>query len=180
MLYIFDLDGTLAETWKTGLLPGVAERVGELGNDVDFAVATNQAGVAWNAVEGEPYPRPAEIGRRLVGVAEALPALKEALWLVSIGDEEVELPPERWRGLAAGVTQAAAPLRVRTSSDPAWRKPRSGMLLEARQAFGARPDEILFVGDREGDAAAAAAAGVRFVYAERFFGRRESGVGSRE
>ena len=171
MLYIFDLDGTLAETWEAGLLPGVAERVAELGNDVDFAVATNQAGVAWNAVEAEPYPRPAEIGNRLVAVAEALLVLKEALWLVSIGDEGVDLPPERWRALAAGVTQAAAPLWVRTSSDPAWRKPRPGMLLEARRTFDTESDETVFVGDREGDAQAAAAAGVRFVYADRFFGR---------
>jgi phosphoglycolate phosphatase-like HAD superfamily hydrolase len=29
----------------------------------------------------------------------------------------------------------------------------------------------LFVGDREGDAQAAAAVGMRFVYADRFFGR---------
>ena len=150
MLYIFDLDGTLAETWETALLPGVAERVGELGDDVDLAVATNQAGVAWNAVEEEPYPRPAEIGKRLVGVAEALPALKGALWLVSIGDEAVDLPPERWRALAAGVTRGAAPLWVRTSSDPAWRKPRPGMLLEARETFGTGPGEALFVGGRGG------------------------------
>jgi len=171
VLYIFDLDGTLAETWETALLPGVAERVGELGDDVDLAVATNQAGVAWNAVEGERYPRPADIGNRLVAVAEYLPVLKEGLWLVSIGDEGVDLPPERWRALAAGVTQAAAPLWVRTSSDPAWRKPRPGMLVEACRTFGVGPDEAVFVGDREGDAQAAAAAGMRFVYAERFFRR---------
>jgi phosphoglycolate phosphatase-like HAD superfamily hydrolase len=167
-LHIFDLDGTLAETWETALLPGVAERVSAL--DGDIAVATNQAGVAWNAVEGEPYPRPAEIGRRLVGVAEALPVLKEALWLVSIGDEEVSIPPERWRVLAAGVTRAAAPLWVRTSSDLAWRKPRPGMLLEACRTFEVAPSEAVFVGDHETDAEAAAAAGMRFVYADRFFG----------
>lgn len=172
MLYIFDLDGTLAETWEAGLLPGVAERVGELGDDADLAVATNQAGVAWNAVEGEPYPRPAEIGNRLVAVAEALPALKGALWLVSIGDEEVNLRPERWRALAAGVTRAAAPLWVRTSSDPSWRKPRPGMLLEACRTFEVAADEAVFVGDREGDEEAAVAAGIGFVYADRFF-RRE-------
>ncbi|MFO7742225.1 MAG: hypothetical protein R6X31_07925 [Anaerolineae bacterium] len=91
-LYIFDLDGTLAETWGTTLLPGVVERLSQL--DGDIAVATNQAGVAWNAIEADPYPRPAEVGRRLVDVAEGVPALKEALWLVSIGDEAVPLPPQ--------------------------------------------------------------------------------------
>lgn len=169
LLHIFDLDGTLAETWETSLLPGVAERVSDLHGEI--AVATNQAGVAWNAVKGEPYPRPSDIGHRLVGVAQALPRLKEALWLVAIGDEEVSLSAERWRGLAAGVTRAASPLRVRTSSDLAWRKPRPGMLLEACRAWGVAPDEALFVGDRQGDAEAAAAAGMPFVYAERFFDR---------
>jgi beta-phosphoglucomutase-like phosphatase (HAD superfamily) len=147
----------------------VTERVPELGTDI--TVATNQAGVAWNAVEGKPYPCPGEIGRRFVGVAEALPVLKEALWLVSIGDEGVSLPPERWRALAAGVTRAAAPLWVRTSSDLAWRKPKPGMLLEACRTFEVGPDEAVFVGDHETDAQAAAAAGMRFVYAARFFDR---------
>ena len=168
-LYIFDLDGTLAETWETGLLPGAAEVVSRLEGNV--AVATNQAGVGWQAVEGEPYPRPEEVGRRLVGVAEALPRLKDALWLVSIGDDRVSLPPERWRALAAAVTRAAAPLRVRTSSDLAWRKPRPGMLLEACRAFDVPREQTLFVGDRKGDAEAASAAGVDFVHADRFFGR---------
>jgi len=170
-LTIFDLDGTLAEMWETELLPGVAERVAEL--DGPFAVATNQAGVAWNAGKGDPYPRPSEVGRRLVDVAEALPALQDALWLVSIGDERVSLPPERWRALAAGVTQAAASLRVRTSSDLDWRKPRPGMLLEACRTFGVSPADALFVGDRPEDTEAAAAAGMPFVYAIRFFGREE-------
>ncbi len=136
-----------------------------------IAVATNQAGVAWNAVEGEPYPRPSEIGRRLVGVAEVLPRLKEALWLVAIGDEDVSLSPQRWRGLAAGVTRAASPLWVRTSSELAWRKPRPGMLLEACWAFDVTPERAIFVGDREEDAGAAEAAGAPFVSADPFFDR---------
>lgn len=168
-LHVFDLDGTLAEKWGTTLLPGVTERISALEGPI--AVATNQAGVAWSAVEGEPYPRPAEIGWRLLSVAGALPRLKEALWLVAIGDEDVSLPPERWRGLAAGVTQAASPLWVRTSSDLGWRKPRPGMLLEACHAFGVAPENALFVGDREGDAGAAEAAGMPFVYADPFFDR---------
>jgi len=168
-LHIFDLDGTLAETWDTSLLPGVVGRLSGLHGPI--AVATNQAGVAWNAVEGEPYPAPSDIGRRLVGVAEALPRLKEALWLVAIGDERISLSPERWRGLAACVTRSASPLRVRTSSDLAWRKPRPGMLLEACRSFGVGPEQALFVGDRREDAHAAEAAQVAFIAAERFFDR---------
>lgn len=169
MLSIFDLDGTLAEKWGTEPLSGV--RQGLSGLDSHIAVATNQAGVGWHAVEGDPYPRPAEVGRRLVGVAEALPELEDALWLVAIGAENVDLPAERWRALAAAVTRAAAPLRVHTSSDLDWRKPRPGMLLEACDTFGVASEESLFVGDRQTDAAAAEAAGVDFVYADRYFNR---------
>jgi len=172
-LHIFDLDGTLAKTWEAALLPGVANRVSRLEGKV--AVATNQAGVAWHAVEGQPYPEPSKVGRRLAEVAAALPRLKNALWLVAIGDERLSLPPRRWRGLAAGVTQAASPLWVRTSSDLSWRKPRPGMLLEACHAFAVAPEAALFIGDREVDAEAAEAAGIPFFCADRFFGVDQSG-----
>jgi FMN phosphatase YigB (HAD superfamily) len=168
-LHIFDLDGTLTETWGAALLPGVAARVPELEGGI--AVATNQAGVAWNAIEGKPYPRPNELGRRLVTVAEAVPRLRQALWFVAIADERLTLRPQRWRALAAGVTRAAFPLRVRTSSNPAWRKPRPGMLVEACRLFGVAPQEAVFIGDHHTDALAAEAADVRFVYADQFFDR---------
>jgi beta-phosphoglucomutase-like phosphatase (HAD superfamily) len=97
--------------------------------------------------------------------------LEEALWLVSIGDERLSLSPERWRSLAAGVTRAAGPLRVRTSSDPSWRKPRPGMLLEACRTLDMPREEAVFVGDRKDDADAAEAADIDFVDADRFFDR---------
>lgn len=165
----FDLDGTLAEKWGTRPLPGVGWRLSRL--DGHIAVATNQARVGWHAIDGDPYPRPVEVGRRLVRVAEALPVLEDALWLAAIGARNVDLPPERWRALAAAVTRAAAPLRVQTSSDVYWRKPRPGMLLEACETFSVAPDESLFVGDRQSEAAAAEAAGTDFVYADRCFDR---------
>jgi phosphoglycolate phosphatase-like HAD superfamily hydrolase len=45
------------------------------------------------------------------------------------------------------------------------------MLLEACRTFEVPPAEAVFVGDREDDAEAAAAAGTGFVYADRFFSR---------
>jgi phosphoglycolate phosphatase-like HAD superfamily hydrolase len=168
-LYIFDLDGTLAEKWETTLLAGVADVVPRLEGEI--AVATNQAGVGWYAVKGDPYPPPSQVGQRLVAVAQAVPRLEEALWLVSIGDERLSLPPERWRSMAAGVTGAAEPLRVRTSSDPSWRKPRPGMLLEACRTFDVPREEAVFIGDREDDAEAAEAADIDFVDADSFFDR---------
>lgn len=168
-LSIFDLDGTLAATWESTILPGVTERVSGLTGYV--AVATNQAGVGWHAVEGEPYPRPSEVGCRCVEVAEAVPRLKHALWLVAIGDGRVSLPPERWQALVEALERSAAPLQVRASSDLAWRKPRPGMLLTACEAFDVRREEVIFVGDHHTDAEAAEAAGVAFAEADRYFGR---------
>lgn len=168
-LHIFDLDGTLAETWGTELLPGVTQCVPQLRGKL--AVATNQAGVVWNAVEGDPYPRASDVGRRLVDVAKALPRLRDALWFVSVGDENLPLPSARLRGLAAAVTRAAAPLCVRTSGDLAWRKPRPGMLLEACRVADVPRDDAVFVGDREVDRQAACAAGMTFIHADEFFRR---------
>ena len=47
------------------------------------------------------------------------------------------------------------------------------MLLEACRTFGVPPADALFVGDRPEDTEAAAAAGMPFVCAIRFFGREE-------
>ena len=168
-LHIFDLDGTLTETWEATILSGVADRVSALKGHL--AVATNQAGVGWHAVEGEPYPRASEVGTRLVKVAEAVPRLKDALWLVAIGDERVALTEKRWQGLAEALVRAAAPLQVRVSSDLSWRKPRPGMLLKACEAFDVRRGAAICVGDHQTDAEAAEAAGVDFVDADRYFGR---------
>lgn len=71
-LNIFDLDGTLAKTWEATILSGVVDRVSALKSHL--AVATNQAGGGWHAVEGEPYPRPTEVGQRLVEAADAAEA----------------------------------------------------------------------------------------------------------
>ena len=168
-LHIFDLDGTLAETWETMILPGVTEGVSAL--EGGLAVATNQAGVGWHAMEGEPYPRAEEVGRRLAAVAEAVPRLGDALWLVAIGDERVSLTAERWLALAEAVERSASPLRVRASSDVAWRKPRPGMLLTACEAYDVRRGEAIFVGDHQTDREAAEAAGVDFAEADGYFGR---------
>jgi len=168
-LYIFDLDGTLADTWESTILPGVTERVSVVRGQL--AVATNQAGVGWHAAKGEPYPRPSEVGHRLARVADAVPRLKDALWLVAIGDEGLSLTPRRWRALGAALERAALGLRVRASSDRSWRKPRPGMLLTACQALDVARDEAVFVGDHHADAEAAEAAEVDFENADRFFGR---------
>jgi D-glycero-D-manno-heptose 1,7-bisphosphate phosphatase len=52
------------------------------------------------------------------------------------------------------------------------RKPAPGALLDALRWFEAQPDQCLFVGDQETDRQAAGSAGVPFVWAQEFFGRR--------
>jgi D-glycero-D-manno-heptose 1,7-bisphosphate phosphatase len=52
------------------------------------------------------------------------------------------------------------------------RKPNPGAILEALARFGARSQDCLFVGDRESDRQAAAAARVPFQWAHDFFGWR--------
>lgn len=69
MLYIFDLDGTLAALDSTNLLPGVAEWF-DASPGVPCAIATNQGGVGlryWMETKdfGEPgkYPTQAQVER---------------------------------------------------------------------------------------------------------------------
>jgi histidinol-phosphate phosphatase family protein len=52
------------------------------------------------------------------------------------------------------------------------RKPSPGAILDALTLFGAEPQNCLFVGDRDSDRLAAAAAGVPFKWAWEFFGRK--------
>ena len=54
------------------------------------------------------------------------------------------------------------------------RKPAPGALLDAMARFGARPEDCLFVGDREIDREAAKAAGIAFAWAWEFFGSQFS------
>lgn len=171
MLVIFDLDSTLVEKWSAVPLPGVSEVLASMAQaGHQIAVATNQAGVSWRAKTGqEKFPRPSDIGRRLLAVAEALPPLRQALWFVAIRDPRVPLSPGYYRALAAAITRSAAPLCVRSSSNPAWRKPGPGMLLEICKTLNVLPDDVVFVGDSEDDRCAAEAAGIHFIEASSFF-----------
>ena len=76
-LYIFDVDGTIAERDATELLPGVAEWFAN--NQTAVAFATNQGGVGlryWmeTAGFGEPskYPTAKAVQERLESIAKYL------------------------------------------------------------------------------------------------------------
>ncbi len=172
-LYIFDLDGTLVETYTSEPLPGTLERLEAL-RDAGFslAVATNQAGLAWRQWTGkEKYPTVESLSLQFRETAEALPPLMDAVWFVAIHDTRVKLLPEEFEALAAAFNAGSHGLNVRASVDPTWRKPRPGMLEAACEYFGVAPEAALFVGDMETDAEAAEALGTAFAYADAFFDR---------
>jgi HAD superfamily hydrolase (TIGR01662 family) len=162
-LYIFDLDGTLAERDSTRLLPGVAEWFAAH-PDAITAIATNQGGVACRlAGWGDHYPTEADVLERAHAVAKKLgifPLLvgisyayqtKAGQWLD--GDMPQVEVTDTW---------------IAWQRD--WRKPSPGMLLAAMRYVNVRPHNTIMVGDRDEDRAAAEAAGCAFTWAEDFFG----------
>jgi len=172
MLYIFDLDGTLAETYGEVVLPGVAERLTALAARGDsFAVATNQAGPAWRLATGEAkYPDPAALGTRLARIAQKLPPLISVPWYVAIGDGRLELSSKEYQTIESAMCKASEALNLHIAADLAWRKPGPGMLRAACARHRSSVCQALFVGDSDADAGAAKNAEMRFVFADRFFG----------
>lgn len=172
MLHIFDLDGTLVETYGDSVLPGVAAKLMALAARGDsFAVATNQAGPAWRLATSEAkYPDPAALGARLARIAQKLSPLVSVAWYVAIGDERLELSSRDYQTIACAMRKAAQALDLHIAADFAWRKPEPGMLRAACAHYGIPERQVLFVGDSNADAGAAENADVRFVLAGRFFG----------
>ena len=91
-------------------------------------------------------------------------------WFVSVGDSRLSLDAHAYASLIGDLRAASEPLILYASADPDWRKPASGMLLAACDWYAVAPSEATYVGDMDTDAAAAAAAGTAFVFAEVFFG----------
>jgi HAD superfamily hydrolase (TIGR01549 family) len=169
---IFDIDDVLVDKWTSTPRTGVSHTIRDMAaQGARFAIATNQAGVSWRDATGDPkFPSAAGVGRRIAALAKELPELEAAWWFVSIGgDSRLSIAPERYRVLSAGVSRAARHLKVRTSSDPAWRKPNPGMLLAACAAMGCSPEDAVFIGDLGTDQEAAEAAGIMFCTPEELF-----------
>jgi D-glycero-D-manno-heptose 1,7-bisphosphate phosphatase len=167
-LAIFDIDGTLTEIKPEVLArkprmvspdnfgeqqpkPGVVDKLAELRDGgVNIALATNRGGVAW--------------GFTTLEEAEAL--AHEAAELCGIPDVRVYICP--YHAKARG-PKAVAEYAI----DHECRKPNPGMLLEAMKDAGVSHDKTIFVGDYETDEQAAENAGVRFYWADEFFGDSE-------
>lgn len=161
-LYIFDVDGTLAERDSDKLLPGVAEWFAANGGK-NAAIATNQGGVGlrhWmeEGGFGDPSQYPTE-----PQVALRMRRLRKALG-ISASSVFVSYAYQAQSGLWNPPPQLAD-----ESWSHEWRKPSPGMLLAAMQRH--RTSNALMIGDRQEDKGAALAAGIDFMWAVSFFAR---------
>lgn len=151
-LLLLDRDGTLNRSLgdrppnhphEVEILPGVGRELHHRASlGWRLAIVSNQGGVAF----GYQTHRQAWATQR--AVEDALP----------VGIDASYLCPHHPEG-----------------SDPVYavdcpnRKPAPGALLDAMARFGARPEDCLFVGDRDSDREAAEAAGIPFAWAWEFF-----------
>lgn len=159
MLYIFDKDGTLVgvpspaenrpanRPEEQSLLPGRLEkiqRLRELGARI--AIASNQGGVAWGFISYEQAAALMEDCARKIGGADAI------------------------RFCPHDARAAGSPNARMYAVQCNCRKPAPGMLLSILREMKADPADAIYIGDRPEDEAAAQAAGVRFAWADDFFG----------
>jgi D-glycero-D-manno-heptose 1,7-bisphosphate phosphatase len=169
-LAIFDKDGTLV-TPKSGekfvqhpedqmLLPGVAEGIAAMAADGwVMAIASNQGGVA--------------AGHKTLD--DAIEEMRVCLSLLT--DIKLGLFCPDFEGDICMAIDGCAALNIAVQSwgqglKGLYRKPHSGMIEAAhRMVFESHisnPDSVLFVGDRPEDEQAAANAGVRFQWANKW------------
>ncbi|NGX44877.1 MAG: D-glycero-beta-D-manno-heptose-1,7-bisphosphate 7-phosphatase [Chlamydiae bacterium] len=160
MFYIFDLDGTLAQS-KSGkefsnsvedqeLIPGVLEKLTEVREadpNAQFLIASNQGGVAF--------------GHLTIEEADAM--CQKAL--TDINGSLSVFCPEHPEG-------TVVPYNVPSQ----YRKPSPGMLLYLIAELDADPEAVVYIGDMDTDELAATAAGVAFEWADDFFGRETVAV----
>jgi len=171
MLTIFDLDQTLVERYTARPLPGVATVLAGLAaKGTQLTIATNQAGPAWRIWTGkERFPTTEQICERFTAVAQALPSLRAATWLVAVYDARVNLTPDQFEELTEAFNRSSTTLDLRAAADPMWRKPQPGMLWEACRLNGVSTAEACFIGDMDSDAQAAQLAGMTFYSANNYF-----------
>lgn len=168
-LYIFDVDGTLADRDTNELLPGVAEWF--VDNERPCAFATNQGGVGlryW--METGNFGSPDEMG--LPTEDDVWDRLHELNRVLGNGDI---------LALASFVYQSKTTLKWSPVPEryddflpltwrKDWRKPCGGMIAYAKEYFHIS-QSVVMVGDSPEDEQAAKDAGVDFLHADVFFGR---------
>jgi HAD superfamily hydrolase (TIGR01662 family) len=176
MIIGFDYDGTLVESWTATPLPGVETRLSELPAGARTFIATNQAGPVFRAVLGQKkYPTVEDVVTRLADGLKALDwqpdfiiicvssGKTEGEWFVAETNVRTEMYDAlEARNIVAMIERAAS-----------YRKPAPKMLYEAARIFNVPRTDLLYIGDMNTDAQAAAAAGCRYIDAAQW---REKGI----
>lgn len=167
MLYIFDIDGTVVPFNSEELLPGVAEWFEN--NKDSVAFISNQGGVSlYNFLKSqerdtEQYPCEEAVRGRLNRIIAGLP---KGPYPLRICFAYQARSTGNWLSFPDD----------RTKYHPEWskhnRKPAPGMVYETMLSMGVTDkSEVMVVGDAIEDQEAAFYAGVRFMWADEFFGR---------
>lgn len=156
MLVILDKDGTLvgplegppaSSTWQQQPLDGVVQKLTALrAQGHALAIATNQGGVAWGFISRSQAYRLAHDAAEKVGGVDAV-----AVCCYHPG------------------AVARNPASPYAKASPR-RKPAPGMILDLMRRLGYGPADTIYVGDYDTDRQAAETAGVRFIWAQEFFG----------
>ena len=155
-LIAFDLDGTLIAGYMdradkdydiVNVLPNRVAKLAELqANGTQVAIVTNQGGVAFGLTSEAQFQTKITASLALLG----LPAT--TLVKVCFSDARSKNP------------------RYNQQADVARRKPSGAMIRELMNELAINATDVLFVGDRPEDEAAARDAGVGFQWADGFFG----------
>jgi beta-phosphoglucomutase-like phosphatase (HAD superfamily) len=162
---LFDMDGTLVESFKTEPLPGVVDVLEKLqARRVPLGVATNQAGPLWRRVTGKgKFPTVVQVVGNIAHIAYNL-HLENSLWIISLWDERIvklvedeEQFNDIMLSLQSDFLDMLVPIipNIIVSIDAAYRKPQPGMLLKASELWSIKPNELIYVGDMESDREAA-------------------------
>lgn len=164
---IFDRDGTLTETASGAKFPktvddqqwmqGRLEKLKELhAQGVHTAIVTNQGGAAWGIFKPE----------------EMDAYLHKQVWQAEMSGVFVCYHDTSEKARASDRTEKALTVPDLYKGHDR-RKPGPGMLIEAMDAFEVGAHEVLYVGDRQEDKAAAEAAKIDYAWAWEFFGDEE-------
>lgn len=179
-LIIFDVDGTLVESFTDRLLPGrraffaALALLGPVGVGPQIALASNQGGVGlrfWMEKEGwgDPaqYPTRAEAEERVYGVAREIGPLYSfpAVYICFA----YQASDGRWSPTPEEAYDRPGLPGLDPRWSVGWRKPAPGMLLQAMEDADVISERVLMVGDRDEDKLAAERAGCAFASADEFF-----------
>jgi len=167
-LYIFDIDGTLADRDTSHLLSGVKEWFRDFVGPARVALVTNQGGVGlryWMTHDGfgDPTQFPTEEQARVhvETVQNALLPVEARAYICFAYQSKKS---GKWGPTPPGF-----------EDDPEWahdhRKPAPGMIFDAIRDAQVTRAQTVFIGNGDEDQSGATDAGIAYMAADTFFGR---------